>query len=119
MGEDWIGLGHDPIGKTGGRPMSDQEKVARQVEMAEELGELIGDGCVRVIASWWAQGYGPLQSLTTTGAIVFGIEEEMSEARMLAGDVSPEDVRYLHRLADYVERHGERGPVAGWSNLWL
>jgi hypothetical protein len=59
-----------------------------------------------------------MYSLASSGAIDSeGLDGEIS--RDLDDEHMPEDgKRWLGYLALYVQEHGDRGPVAGWSRLW-
>lgn len=88
--------------------------------LAEAGNGVISDGVARVIAAGWAEGMGPLQSLATTGAIVDGVADEISEnySREIARGLESSFRAELDALMVYVLDRGERGPVAGWSDLW-
>ena len=88
--------------------MSDQAIVDAAAKRHAQ-GLVINHLDARVIAAAWHGGQAsPLCALATSGAIVEGIEDELSEC----GD-APE----LAALAAYVEQWGQRGPQALWSHL--
>lgn len=84
----------------------------------------ISDVKVRQLAAGWAGGADELQALATTGAILPGLSDlvrrlldpKMSHDGTYPPGNSPEaeELRSILRYANY---HGERGRVAGWSNL--
>lgn len=75
----------------------------------------ISDGEARRIASEWHGGQSsPLYALSSSGAIVAEVREEIEECRQ-AGTI--ESDAELPRLDAYVAEHGERGPVPGWSDV--
>lgn len=76
---------------------------------------MITDLQARIIASEWHGGQrSPLYALTSTGAIVEGVEREIMEDIAYPSTDSTETAR-LNSLLDYVEAKGERGPQSGWS----
>jgi UPF0042 nucleotide-binding protein len=82
---------------------------------------LISDGAARTIASWWADG--PLgERFTFTGAVEAGLWDELADAGAVAPLVelvSPDHGDAVLKLRDYVVHHAGRGPVAGWSEVWV
>ena len=101
--------------------MNDSQKVAIHCQARQDAGEEISDACARVIAaSWYSSNAGA--SFATTGAITVSPSAlwrelflpEYESGRMSAGDRLAADM-----LGTYLTAAGERGPVAGWSGLWL
>jgi hypothetical protein len=98
--------------------MGDAEKVASEVN-AKSGREEISDACARVIASWWHGGQKSLgYSFVSTGAItdasdlwreLFPDYSSLSDADKIAADM----------LGTYFTNAGTRGPIEGWSGLWL
>lgn len=98
--------------------MSDSKLVARNLAKLGE-GDVIDDATARVIASWWHGGqWSPLYSLSSCGAIddrtVGEIKSDLASRIMDRSESLP-----LRALLAYVEKHGTRGRVAGWSDLWV
>jgi len=74
----------------------------------------------RKYASYWHGGGGsPLYALTSTGALVKGVHQEIDECASFAVDRPhiASDLEELRQLSDYVKAHYPRGPVDGWSDL--
>lgn len=85
-------------------------------------------GQVRRIASEWHGGQGsPSYALASSGAILPGCSTELwasvADARHqleqgLDSELTHLDVQELAALAEWVERTGVRGPIAGWHKEW-
>lgn len=79
---------------------------------------LISDGAARTIASWWVSG--PTgQSFVTTGAVPEGVWDELVDGGAVVTTAPPEHAAALQMLRDYLTHHAGRGPVAGWSGVWV
>jgi len=89
------------------------------VELSE--GEVISDGCARAIASiWYESRRTPLYVLESTGAIRGDVAQEIADlSNEFRDGLTAIDQAELTALSDYVARHGERGPVDGWLELWV
>lgn len=102
--------------------MTDTQKVALAIDQAEAEDREIDDACARVIASWWADGSDTVSyGFASTGAIQ-GSGVEVYRALVPDGaydQQSAEDRRALDWLGTYLLNREERGPVTGWSDLWL
>lgn len=75
----------------------------------------------RIAAEWHGGMSSPLYALTSSGAIVDGVVDEIEDDLTMAdafgsllGEADRQDLIWL-RL--YVALHGARGPVKGWSDL--
>jgi hypothetical protein len=98
--------------------VSDDKLVRRNLAALGE-GELIDDATARVIASQWSDGqWAALYSLSSCGAIDERTTGEI-EAEIRHDATSPEQYPALEALLAYVEHHGTRGAVDGWSDLWV
>jgi hypothetical protein len=90
---------------------------------SQDAGEEISDGCARTIASWYAEGMGPSQSFATTGAVTDPQEVYRElfyiRGRPLYYEMSPAAKLACNMLDTYLLHAGPRGPVAGWSGLWV
>jgi hypothetical protein len=104
--------------------MSDFDKVMAHVRLVPtdeyDQGE-ISDACARVIASWFVAGSNTeAMSFVSTGAIV---GDTSALWRQLGGDIynaqTPDDRLFLDFLGTYILNRADKGPVEGWSNLWL
>jgi hypothetical protein len=79
---------------------------------------LISDGAARTIASWWTDG--PLaQQFASTGTVTEGVWDELVDGGAVVQQVSAEHGDALRKLRDYLTHHAGRGPVAGWSGVWV
>jgi hypothetical protein len=79
---------------------------------------LISDGAARTIASWWVCGLLG-QSFVSTGAVPEGVWEELVDGGAVLTKASPEHAVALQMLHAYLTHHAGRGPVAGWSGVWV
>lgn len=102
---------------------TDQQAITRECRTARAAGEEISDGCARAIAAWYAVGM-PSASFATSGAITDPSEvwRDLFTLRngtdmypgMSADEKLPADM-----LGTYLTSAGPRGPVAGWSRVWV
>jgi hypothetical protein len=99
--------------------LSDYDKVFEVIhEMAED--EEIPDAVARVIASWWHGGQASLgYSFVSTGAVPDDTSELWRELFKEYRFMSLPDRRAADYMGTYLIRHAGRGPVAGWSGLWV
>jgi len=78
---------------------------------------MISDLTARKFASEWHGGQGsPLYALSSTGAIVRGVGEEIANAMYVNMD-DEDNYAELSLLLDYVEFNGARGAQKGWGCL--
>jgi hypothetical protein len=86
---------------------------------AERTGSTIQNVAARMIASQFHGGQASaLYSLASSGAIdLEPLVDEYCEV-YLGEDTTEADKQKLHHLGRYVLEYGNRGPVAGWSELW-
>jgi hypothetical protein len=98
--------------------MSDDEQISREVRRADFTDEPINDACARMIAAQWHGGQATAMcSFATTGAITPALYDEVD--REVHAHWNTFDGPILKALGYYIQHRGERGPVPGWSNLWL
>lgn len=103
--------------------MSDEAKVYRNCAEAREAGREIDDATARVIASWYHDGgTSASYSFVSTGAITkdpgkLWAEFTREGTLYISGD--ERDKMTLLKLAAYLIHRTDRGPVPGWSNLWV
>ena len=94
---------------------TDDDVIADNITRAHAASVVIDDATARAIASQYHGGQtSALYSFTSTGAI--------TEETKLAVDHELEDeidTRFLRALRAYVVYWRERGPVDGWSRLWV
>jgi hypothetical protein len=79
---------------------------------------LISDGAARTIASWWADEQFGL-SFVTTGAVPGGVWDGLTNGGTVVRQVNDNHRLALEKLHAYLNRHAGRGPVAGWSGVWV
>lgn len=100
--------------------MGDLDKVMAEVNAAYGERE-ISDACARVIASLYHPGQASYAySFASTGAI----PEESGYITQQCfpgdlGNLSGDEMLMLGALGTYLINRPERGPVDGWSRLWL
>jgi hypothetical protein len=98
------------------------EAVA-ECNAAQEEGRLISDGAARAIASWWREGRLG-ESFVSCGAIQ-DVEDLWRELTLTGNgmdcyaEATTSDKFLLDKLREYLVAKGQRGPVAGWSELWV
>lgn len=102
---------------------SETHAVQRHVRHWQERNCVIPDGVARTIAAWWQSSRDmPLAALTTSGAIDADGVCGSINAILRDGWVNPDEQDTqrveLHALRAYVDQHGDRGPVEGWSRVW-
>lgn len=102
--------------------MGDEDAV--YAEVAAKIGkEEISDACARVIASWWYSGQASLgYAFVSTGAIPDNpsdLWQELFLKEYQGDELSPRDRDAANMLGTYLQKAGPRGPVEGWSNLWV
>jgi hypothetical protein len=98
---------------------NDMTKVASEVEAALKENRQLSDAGARVVASLYHMGQtSPGHEFLTTGAIPDPVEvwrdlfDEYSQGNFdtqLTGAM----------MLNYLIQAGKRGPVPGWSDLWL
>lgn len=80
---------------------------------------LISDGAARTIASWWWADDSVAMSFVTTGAVLDGVWNALTDRGAVLGQVTGDHRLALEKLHAYLDRHAGRGPVAGWSEVWV
>lgn len=99
--------------------MGDYENVMAEVHAAYGKYE-ISDACARVIASMYHTGQASESyAFASTGAIP---EESGYITRQLFPELdglSADEMLILGALGTYLINRPDRGPVEGWSRLWL
>lgn len=102
--------------------MSDEQKLYEYL-VSLPKGHLIDDHAARVIANMWHGGQASaVYAFVSTGTI--DRDGMLAELDRELGDVpwhqiTPEERENMLALRKYVERHGDRDQVAGWSDIWL
>jgi len=100
--------------------MGDSEMIMRECRAAQAESREISDACARMIASQWHSENATV-SFATTGAIT--VDPETLWAILFLpeynNDMSADDKLAADMLGTYLLRAGERGPVDGWSRLWI
>jgi hypothetical protein len=81
----------------------------------------ISDACARVIASWFHDGQSSAgYSFVSTGAIADPTDVYRD---LTPGDVYNDQPEWMQAalscLGTYLSNRADRGPVSGWSNLWV
>lgn len=121
----WINVCGDPephpVDGEDDAPSGDTAKIRDACLAARDDGDIIPDACARVIASQWHCGNMSV-SFSSTGAVTADPEAVWREMFLPEYDgaaMTPEDRLAADSLRTYLEHAGERGPVAGWSGLWL
>lgn len=99
--------------------MGDFEKVAQAAREAQNMGREIFDGEARTIAALFHNGQAsPSYSFASTGAI----EDPTELWRDLFGDYSrllPDEQLVADMMGTYLSARADRGPVPGWSHMWV
>jgi hypothetical protein len=102
---------------------AEEEAVFAECLAAQQAGEEISDGCARTIAAWYQEN-GPSAEFATTGAIPEDPSDVWRSCFYLNGRSMYPDMNAAMKLAadmlgTYLTRAGTRGPVTGWSGLWV
>lgn len=99
--------------------IGDFEQVMQNVDHAVVNNREIDDATARVIASMYHEGQWSVSySFTSTGAIA-DLFELYRECFPNYDDLSTDEKLVADMFCSYVTRHGKRGPVDGWSKLWV
>jgi acetyl-CoA acetyltransferase len=102
--------------------MNDAIAIIRECRAAQDAAEEISDGCARAIAAGYAEGM-PSASFASTGAIT-DPDEVWRDLFYFRGqpmypDMYPDEKIAADMLGTYLTKAGARGPVAGWSRVWV
>lgn len=101
--------------------MSDEQAVMAELAAVRDgEREVITDGCARTIAAWWhspSTADVPMSALSHTGAVDVAGLLPLVERNKVGADT--DTCEALDALAAYARHHGDRGPVDGWSNVWV
>jgi hypothetical protein len=103
--------------------VSDHMEALAECNAAQEEGRLISDAAARVIASWWREGKIG-ESFVSCGAIQ-DVEDLWKELTVGGNgmdfyqEASVSHKFMLDKLREYLVAKGQRGPVAGWHELWV
>lgn len=100
------------------------DKSAVMFEVNLKVGhEEVSDACARVIASWYHNGQASLgYSFVSTGAIPeepSDVWHDLTDNGKSYESADRDDREALNMLGTYLTNAGPRGPVDGWSNLWV
>lgn len=102
--------------------MSDIIAIANECAAAHWEGREISDGAARAIAAGYQEGM-PSASFATTGAISDPTEVWRDlfyvNGRSMYPSMSTDEKLAADMLGTYLSNAGKRGPVAGWSGLWV
>jgi len=97
----------------------DDVYVVRNCRAAQDAGHEIDDATARVIASWWHDGAAGYE-FTSTGTVNPRVRRWLSDTIVSEYTALGEDDRLaLDMLGTYMFRTPCRGPVPGWSALWV
>lgn len=100
--------------------MSDETKITINCRAAQAAGHEIDDATARVIASLYHSGQASLgYSFGSTGAIPEDTSRLWRELFPFYRGLSQDERLWADMLGTYLLHHGERGPVDGWSLLWV
>ena len=99
----------------------DFEKCLIECNRAQADAEEISDGCARTIASMYHEpGYPAGPAFSTSGAI--SDPDEVWDAlfgRGFYSSMTMDEKMLADMLGTYLIAAGPRGPVPGWSSLWV
>jgi hypothetical protein len=103
--------------------MNDTQRVYAKCNQAQLDGDVIDHGTARTIASWFQQSDGITDVFVSTGAI--DVVRRLWVALMDDGGFDlyrgcDFATRFaIMNLAHYILTSGTRGPVPGWSDMWV
>ncbi len=101
--------------------MDDLTTVIRHATEAQARDEEISDACARMIAAMWhggqaSDGY----AFASSGAISDPDDVYRSLFGVATYAALPAEEKILaDMMGTYLIRAGRRGPVSGWSRLWI
>lgn len=99
---------------------SDTSAVLAEVQ-AKSGKEEISDGCARTIASWYHDGgVSDTYAFVSSGAIVAdSLWRQFTNNGTLYDSADADDKLALDALGTYLLNRENKGPVPGWSELWI
>jgi hypothetical protein len=99
--------------------MGDLENAVHAARVAQGHDQEIDDATARVIASLYHEGQASVSySFVSTGAIV----DPTSVYREMFPNydaLAPDEKLLASMFGTYLHNRPDRGPVAGWSRIWL
>jgi hypothetical protein len=99
--------------------MNDDEMILMECQRAQAEGREISDGCARAIAAQWHSPGNSTAAFSTTGAII-GTDSLWGDFFLPEYEsLNADDKLAADMLGTYLLNAGERGPVSGWSELWV
>lgn len=101
--------------------MSDFDNAVALSRAAEAAGQEIPDAVARVIASLYHEGQASVSySFASTGAIPETADDLWREMWPSGYDGLSDDEKVLFGMfGTYALNRADRGPVPGWSRLWI
>lgn len=99
----------------------DEIAVFTQCQAARKYGTVIGHGCARTIASWYASPADPaVCAFVGTGAVgdPAALFAALTEHGAMYESGTARHRRALEHLAVYLLLREDTAPVPGWSDLW-
>lgn len=102
-------------------PDADETAVFAKCRIAQSVSHEIDNATARVIASWYASGDTAQQAFVSTGAIVDDRLWRLLTDDGALYDAAPTESHKLalDMLGTYLLNRSDRGPIAGWSTLWV
>lgn len=101
--------------------MTDAQVALANCQAAQAKGKEIDDATARTIASWHYDGQASMgYAFVSTGTIRDGLWRELfASPPSYYESLSADDRLMADMLGTYLLRAGVRGPVPGWSRLWV
>ena len=113
MRTDWFA-----VSRKGTVVKDDWSAVVRECRRAKREGTVISDGCARTVGALYHEA---LVSVTfsTTGAVPVDSHDLWSELFPDYDGLSGAAKTVADMMAVYLGNHAGRGPVPGWSSVWV
>jgi hypothetical protein len=100
--------------------MDDLTAVLAECHAAQAEGREISDACARTIGAMYHNGQAsPGYSFASTGAISDPTEVWRDLFGFAGWPLTPREEIAGDMLGTYLTQAGPRGPVPGWSQLWI
>lgn len=98
--------------------MSDWKRIMAEVRLARRGGREISDAAARMIGAMYHEGALSV-SFSSTGAVPQNADALWSELFPDWERLNRDERTAASLMLTYLVKHAGRGPVEGWSDLWI